>query len=167
MKNSHRRRRASFVVAVSVLALSLAGVPSALARPAAAGGPADGHTLGGLTSQHWPVVVEISRNGKRIPMITAGLDLTCTSGTDLPIPDRWVNVPIGPGGAVSASVNLVPSSSSGSGVSLAGGTDTMIGRFNRKRGTFSGVWRAEATFSMSNGQTDDCNSGAVSFSAIL
>jgi hypothetical protein len=166
LKNSYRRRRVSLVVLAFVLPAALAGTPSAIARPAASASPGDGQTLGGLTSQNWPVVVKISRNGKRIAMIRDAVDLTCTSGVDLTLPDGWRNVPIGPGGAVSASTNVPPSPSAGSGTSLTGGRDTLTGRINRTRGTFSGVWQIELTFSLSNGQTDDCKSGAVTFTAV-
>jgi hypothetical protein len=165
-KDSHKRRRLSLGVLAVAVAAGLAGAPPTIAHPIRSAGPADGHTLGGLTSQHWPVVVQISRSGKRIPLISAGIELTCTSGLDLPIPDRWGNVPIGSGGAVNASTTVAPDSS-GSGVSLTGGTDRLTGRYNRKQGTFSGVWRVELKFSLGNGRTDDCKSGAVSFTAVL
>jgi hypothetical protein len=161
LKDSITRQHGSLVLLAFVFSLGL--VSPAMARRVVPASPADGQTLGGLTSQQWPVVVEISRTGKRIPLISAGIDLTCPSGLDLPIPDQWDNVPIGPGGAVSASMNVPPDP----GASLSRGTDTLTGKFNRKRGAFSGVWRVEARFSLSNGQTDDCQSGAVTFTAVL
>lgn len=162
-KNSYQRRPASLIVLAFAVAACLAVAPSAVARPAVSAGPANGHMLGGLTSQQWPVVVEISRNGQRIPMISAGLVLTCTSGAIVPIPDQWDMLPIARSGAVHAFTNLLPDPSAG----MTGGTDSLTGRLNRKRGTFSGTLRFEMTFSLSNGQTDDCKSGPVTFTAVL
>jgi hypothetical protein len=52
-------------------------------------------------------------------------------------------------------------------VSLTGGSHSFIGRLDRKRSTISGAWRLQLNFQASGGQTDQCDSGRVPFSARL
>jgi len=132
-------------------------------QPASA--PVAGRVLGGATSQTWPVVLAISGDGKSVNAALAGLVLSCSSGASLPLVDGWAKLPIGPNGSVHAAAAIPPSS--GSGVSLTGGSHSFTGKLNRKRATFSGVWQLQLAFSLSNGQTDQCDSGRVSFSARL
>lgn len=128
-------------------------------------GPAAGQVLGGLTSQGWPVVMQVSQNGKRIDDIVIGLDMRCTSGETFSTQDGFVHLRIGPTGQVRGAVTVPPSSQSGS--SFAGATQSLTGKLNRKRATFSGAWRLHVMFSLSNGQTDTCDSGRVTFAARL
>jgi hypothetical protein len=127
--------------------------------------PSAGNVLGGFTSQGWPAVVEISKNGKRIEVVGIGLDMSCTSGSQFGLRDGWTRLPFGPGGKIHASVVVPPSPSSGE--SLTGGSDSVTGTLNRKRSTFSGVWDLVLTFKDSTGHADKCDSGRVTFSARL
>jgi hypothetical protein len=136
------------------------------ARPASAPGP--GRVLGGFTSQGWPVVVVVSKNEQRIAALEAGLEMSCASGVQYSTLDYWLRLPIGARGKVKLAAAIVPiPSSAGATESLTGGTDSLAGKFNRTRTTFSGVWQLHLTFSSSSGTTDTCDSGAVNFSAVL
>jgi hypothetical protein len=61
----------------------------------------------------------------------------------------------------------IPASAGNSTVSITGGTDTFMGRLNRAQATFTGSWQLHLNFVMSNGQTNQCDSGHVAFSARL
>jgi hypothetical protein len=127
--------------------------------------PTAGHVLGGFTSQGWPVVLEISGNGKRIALVATGLDMGCTSGSGGPLEDGWQQLPIRAKGKVHAAITLPPFA--GATVSITGGSRSFSGRFNRARSAFSGQWRLHLDFKYSNGQTDHCDSGRVTFTATL
>jgi hypothetical protein len=124
-----------------------------------------GMFLGGLTSQSWPFVIQPSKNGKAVRFAAAGLEMTCTSGDQFGVPDGWAHLPISRNGAVHISGAVQPSP--GSTVSITGGNDSFTGRFNRARTEFSGVWDLHLNYSMSNGQTDSCDSGQVKVAAVL
>jgi hypothetical protein len=170
--DSGRRLGRAGAVAMLVAAVPLAaaseGSASGLSGRAATrpvqpnAGPASGRVLGGFTSQRWPIVVAISKNGGNIQMIGTGLVLTCSSGDSFPIPDRWEKLAIHTDGAVRAAVTI-PASPSGSGPSITGGSDTLTGRMNRRRATFTGVWQLHLTLLLQSGQTDQCDSGLVTF----
>lgn len=156
----------------TVSARGLADQDSVPARAATAGTnaqavavPAAGRVLGGFTSQGWPIVVEISKNGKGIPLVGAGLEMRCASGNRYPLEDGWEQLPISTSGKVHAAVTIPPSA--GSSVSLTGGSDSLTGRVNRQRSTFSGVWQLHLTFGESSGQSDHCDSGRVTFTTRL
>jgi hypothetical protein len=135
------------------------------ARAAAAGSVA-GKVLGGFTSQGWPVVVVISSNGKRIVDTRIGLDMTCSMGDNFGLRDGWVQLPIARSGKVKVSFGIAPWSSGT--IKLLGGSDSLTGKLNRKRWTFAGTWKLHLTFQdTSTGQVDQCDSGQVSFNAIL
>jgi hypothetical protein len=151
---------------------SLAQAASA-AVPKTTISPAAGRVLGGLTSQHSPVIMEISKNAKRIDLAAANLELTCTSGDQFWIPDGWGRTPLSANGSVNLHVTVPPQTSGGSnGVTLTGGSDTFSGKLNRKAATFSGTWRLQLTYSMTSTTgttptTDSCDSGAVTVKAKL
>jgi hypothetical protein len=121
--------------------------------------------LGGFTSQNWPVVLEVSSSGKRIGLAATTLAMSCTSGVSFPLGDGWQRLTIGPGGKVRA-LFTIPASA-GSTVSITGGTDSFSGTLDRKRAMFTGSWDLQLNYSMSDGTTDQCDSGRVTFAARL
>jgi hypothetical protein len=138
---------------------------AALAKPKETAMPAAGKVLGGFTSQSEPIVLEISKKDKRVDLAGTALDMTCTSGDQFTTADALVRLPISKQGKVHMTLVIPPSS--GSPTSITGGTDTFSGKLNRENATFSGVWQLHLTFSLSGGQTDQCDSGRVTFKARL
>jgi len=124
-----------------------------------------GRALGGFTSQSQPVVLEISKSTKRLELAVADLQLTCSSGGQLIVRGGWLALPISASGQVHASRLIPPSGGSASAVT--GGSDNFSGKLNRKKATFSGTWQMQVAFSMPSGQTDQCQSGRVTFRARL
>jgi hypothetical protein len=127
--------------------------------------PSSARVLGGFTSQGWPIVVLMSKSGKKIAVIGAGLAMSCRSGLRYPVNDGWVHVPIGANGRVKATTSFTPSP--GNPNSLTGGTDSLSAKFNRTRTSLAGVWRMHLNYSSSTGRADACDSGAVTFTAVL
>jgi hypothetical protein len=121
--------------------------------------------LGGFTSQEWPVVVDFSKNHKQIRLVEAGLEMKCGSGTSFAELDGWTHLPIAANGRVHISSQIAPQV--GTSASLTGGTDTFSGQFNRQRTKLTGTWELRQTFSLPNGQTDECDSGPVGFALVV
>jgi hypothetical protein len=141
---------------------------AAVSQPKTTTSPAAGRVLGGLTSQQAPVILDISKNSKRIDKAVTDLQLTCTSGDQLWFPDSWSRSPLDSHGSVSMHLTIPPDTSGGTnGVTLTGGSDEFSGKLNRKTATFSGNWQLQLSFSMSDGTTDQCDSGLVTFRAKL
>ena len=139
---------------------------AALAKPPAPVLPASGKVLGGLTSQHQAVVLMIAKKDKQIAQTVTALQLKCTSGDQLLLPDGWVKLPLTKSGAVSVSITVPPSGTTP--VAITGGSDTFSGKLNGKKATFSGKWELKLNFSdSSTGQTDQCDSGVVTIHGVL
>ena len=158
----------------SVRASLAQAASAAVPKPKTTVSPAAGRVLGGLTSQHSPVIVQISKNAKQIEVAAANLDLTCTSGDQFWLPDGWEHTALSTNGSVSLHVTVPPDTSGGSnGVTLTGGSDTFTGKLNRKAATFSGTWRLQLTYSVASTTagapptTDSCDSGSVTFKTKL
>jgi hypothetical protein len=140
-------------------------VAAALAKHSVRATPAAGKVLGGFTSQHVPVVLAIAKKDKRADIVGSVLNMTCTSGDQFFVPDGWVKLPISHAGAVKGAITI-PASPGGTG-SVTGGTDTISGTLNAKKATFSGRWEMHVSFSTSTGRDDQCDSGQVTFRAVL
>lgn len=156
---------AAAVMAAGASADTMSGAAVPRAGTANISSSGAGTILGGFTSQGWTVVVDFGKNGKRIRLIAIGLDMKCTSGDQFSTEDGFANVAIAPSGRVHAT-SKIPSSP-GPTESLTGGSDSLTGRFNRKRSAFQGTWELHLSFQSSTGQTDECDSGRVSFAANL
>lgn len=117
--------------------------------------------LGGFTSQNEPVVIHVAKSWKTIPLMRIALDMQCASGTTVTVPDAAGRLQVGAHGRVRATYSF-PSANG-----IQSGTDSLTGTLNRHRETFSGVWHLQLTLSASNGQSDSCDSGPVTFTAAL
>lgn len=124
-----------------------------------------GMALGGFTSQGWPVVFELTHNARLVIIGATGLNLTCTSGDQFPVEDGWQLLTIAKNGRVNASEQIP--GQQGQGANLTGGSHSVTGRFNRQRSTFRGTWRMQLNFTNTDGTTDTCQSGPVTFSLTL
>jgi hypothetical protein len=118
--------------------------------------------LGGFTSQRWPVVFEVAHGGKQIPIAAVGLDLNCTSGVQFSTEDSFGHLQVAKNGRVHE-VDVIP----GQGSDFLGGSHSLTGHLDRRRGTFQGVWQLQLNFVATDGSTDNCQSGTVAFGATL
>jgi hypothetical protein len=121
-----------------------------------------GSGIGGFTSQDLPIVVKLSRDGRRVARTMVALELRCDSGDRFWIPDEYENLRISRRGRFSDSF-VLPPTPNGGGETLAV-TSSLSGRANAARTIVSGTWRMTATFhDTSSGVDDVCRSGKVSF----
>jgi hypothetical protein len=142
---------------------------AAAVKPPANVLPAAGKVLGGFSSQQMPVVFQIARKDKRINLAATALNMTCRSGDQFVAPDSWVKLPLTKKGVVNELVQIPPlTPTPGSTVVVTGGTDRITGKLNAKQATLSGTWELQLDFSMpGTNQTDQCDSGRVTFKAVL
>src|SRR3954470_5818586 len=131
------------------------------AASAASARPSMGGIFGGYAAKDWPVVIEISRNGKRVKRAVAGLESPCASGAMLSVPDEWRNVPIrkrhfkGDYDNAETEGGLVYQY-----------TASISGGLNGKRTKVSGTWSSRVVVRGATGATvDTCRSGPVAFTA--
>ena len=103
-------------------------------RVARAADPAAGRVLGGVTSQHWPVIMTLSSNGRQMGGQVA-IDLHCTSGGSFTAWDGWTGIAVPASGSVNVEQAFPPIAGSGGSDSITGGLHTLKGKLNRKQGT--------------------------------
>jgi hypothetical protein len=156
------RRVGAVGVAVAV-ATSLTVAPSE-AGSARIGKAAPGVVYGGVTPQNWPVVIEVSKDKRKVVRASIGLLLTCTSGVSFGFPDAYRRVPLSKKGRFNASFGPMP-------IAHADGTSTdlqgsVTGATNANRTTMSGTWQVTGVDHDAAGAvTDTCDSGKVAWKA--
>lgn len=125
---------------------------------------ATGNTYGGRTSQGMPVVVEMSANRRKIVRAVAVVELTCTSGSGIVIPDEYTRLPVSRSGRFSVRFGPVTQrNDDGTTIDLEG---RMSGRLNSTKTRITGTWQFKATDHDATGAvTDTCDSGSVSWRA--
>jgi hypothetical protein len=143
--------------------LSLNAIGASLQRQAVAkinGAP----ILGGFTSQGGPVVLEISKDAKRLQSAETALIMRCTSGSRFVYAEAAFRLAIKANGRVHISATTSTNDASGDVIKTSHSFSATI---NRRRWTASGVWRVHLDVTLSSGNTDSCDSGSVSFQARL
>jgi hypothetical protein len=156
-------RRVSAVGVAVAVAMSLTAAASE-AGSAGIGKTAPGVVYGGFTPQNWPVVVEVSKDKRKVVRASIGLLLTCTSGVSFGFPDAYQSVPLSKKGRFSASFGPIP-------IAHADGTSTdlqgsVTGATNARRTTMSGTWQVTGVDHDAAGAvTDTCDSGKVAWKA--
>ena len=157
-----RRRtwlRAGLVVAAAVALHGFGGS----AQAAAGGGSTGGDiVLAGFTSQHFPVFFKVSSDGKTVLADGIAISMTCASGATLVWHDTFGRVPIHRNGRLHASFASPTILQNGTASSAR---DALSGRLSPRHSQLTGTWQLAAKFSFSDGTSDQCDSGPVSFSA--
>jgi hypothetical protein len=139
--------------------LSVCGVLAATA-PAAT----TGTVLGGETSEGWPVVVELSKNGKQVVRASAGIHLTCKSGGVVNVPDVYRKLTVSPSGKLGT--NFGPTTQRNDDGTTTDYEGSISGKLNKARTSASGTWTLKWTDHDTAGAiTDTCESGSVSWKA--
>jgi hypothetical protein len=154
-----RARAAALAPAVATLAL-VATSPMG-AELALAGGPSAARTFtgvyGGMTSNGWPVIAEVSRDGRRLRRIVGAIAADCSQGGGYTIPAQWRDLRISRSGAFRASYEDTDVAD-GVEITLS---ETLTGKLNRARTRITAVWRAAASYRAPDGTVDVCDSGAL------
>jgi hypothetical protein len=120
-------------------------------------------SYGGVTSQDFPVVVDVNRRRSRVVRAVIAIRLSCTAGGFVVTPDGYTKLSIRRG-KFSASFGPTPQRNpDGTTTDFEG---TISGTFNSKRTKVSGTWAFKATFRDAAGAvTNTCDSGSVSWRA--
>jgi len=163
-----RQRRIGWAFAVAAGALvvspltAAAGTEQGGSRATTAG--AGGTVYGGVTAQDFPVVVETSKNGRKVVKATIAIRLTCTSGGVVILPDGYTAMSVSKKRKFSASFGPVTSrNDDGTTTDFEG---SISGAFNKARTKASGKWSLKATDHDASGAiTDTCDSGSINWRA--
>lgn len=165
-----RQRRIGLICAVAGGALVMVVSPlAAAARPEhgtarATTAGAGGTVYGGVTAQRFPVVIETSKNGRKVVEATIAIRLTCASGGAVILPDGYRGLSVNRKRKFSASFGPVTSrNDDGTTTDFEG---SISGAFNKARTKVSGKWSFKVTDHDAAGAlTDSCDSGSVSWTA--
>jgi hypothetical protein len=152
-------------LAIALLATAaLAGVAAPSQGSSASSRAATvGKSYGGVTSQDFPVVVDVNRRRSRVVRAVIAIRLSCTAGGFLTVPDGYTKLSIRRGKFSASFGPVVQRNPDGTTTDLEG---TMSGTFNSSRTKVSGTWAFKATYRDPAGTvTDTCDSGSVSWSA--
>ncbi len=159
-----KRALASVGVAAGIaLAVPLAAPASTHNGTAVAAKAVPGVVLGGTNSQGWPVVLEVSKNGRRVVKAISGLRLNCTSGSFASLFDRYGQLTIKKNRKFAFAFDpTTERNDDGTTTEFVG---SISGTFNKARTKASGRWQLKATERDAAGTvTDTCDSGSVSWS---
>ena len=147
--------------ALALFTMSPMGAELAMADEPTAAQFSSGSILGGATSNGWPVVVELTRNGRMIKHAVAALSADCTQGGRFIYPSEWAFLRISRSGTFRTSWEDTDVYD-GTQVHL---TETFTGKFNRARTRLTATMRASTTFRMPDGTEDVCDTGALKITA--
>lgn len=163
-----RQRRIGWACAIAAGALVVSPLTAA-ARPehgsSRATTAAAGATVyGGLTSQGFPVVIETSKNRRKVAQATIAIRLTCTSGGAFAVPDGYTGMSVTKKRKFRASFGPITSrNDDGTTTDFEG---SVAGAFNKSRTKVSGRWSIKATdHDASGATTDTCDSGSIRWTA--
>ena len=161
------------MLAVAALATIAAAAPLAAAQGATTSKAkvTQGVFYGGVTAAGYPVVIQLSKTGKKVVKATIGLELTCTTPGDVTLPDTFKNLPISSTGKFSYTYG--PEEVVGdpaTGVSKVQVSGSITGKVNQAKTRVNGTWNQKiVAFSAADptGATilDTCDSGVVSYTA--
>jgi hypothetical protein len=123
-----------------------------------------GTVYGGVTAQRFPVVIETSKNGRKVAKATIAINLNCTSGAVVTLPDDYAAIKVSKRRKFSASFGPVTNrNDDGTTTDFQG---SMSGKFNKSRTKVSGTWSFKVVDHATSGAiTDTCDSGSVSWKA--
>ncbi len=147
-------------VLASARGLSRTSFAAMPARAHVASVPKATYMLGGITSQGDPVVVAVSHRATSVDARIA-LDMKCTSGQTV-FTDRTFPLPVRRNGAIPGYNLTIPADPKDG---ILGGSDAFHGQMNAGRSRLTGQWRLRMLFQNSDGSTETCDSGAVTFTA--
>jgi cyanophycinase-like exopeptidase len=142
-------------------------IPVATAAPASVVTPsatAVGNTYGGVTSQGFPVIVDMNATRRQVVRVVAAIDASCTSDAGLTIPDRFTKVAVTRSGKFRVVYGpYVVRNDDGTTTDWQG---RMTGLLNDAKTKIAGTWRLIAVYHAAAGAvTDTCDSGLLTWRA--
>jgi hypothetical protein len=144
-------------LAVAAATLAAAGfAPPALARPA-------GVTYGGKTSAKWPVMLQLSHDGRQVTYAVAAWNAQCTDG---PYSDyeEFGHIPVSARGTFSKAYDSGDVQNGSATAHFAG---SISGKVNKRRSKIRGTVRVMQSYKdPSSGVDSTCDTGALAYVAI-
>jgi hypothetical protein len=131
-------------------------------QPLGYGSQSSSYAFGGLTNHGGPVVLDVTRNGRRIKRADGALDLRCSNGDAFIIVDSWRNIPISRRGSFRVSAQDTDPGPDGTTVDAS---FSFAGKLNRRRTRLTGTWRAQLVERSPDGSQISCDSGTLRFAA--
>ncbi|MDX6680223.1 MAG: hypothetical protein QOG94_262 [Solirubrobacteraceae bacterium] len=152
------------VAAVTPLAAAQGATTKAKAAP--------GVFFGGVTAARYPVVIQLSKTGKKVVRASIGLELTCEMPGDLTLPDSFKDLPISKAGKFSNSYQETPDTvpDPATGISKIQFSGSITGKLNAAKTTIKGTWSQKIVAYSAADPTGatvlyTCDSGAVNYTA--
>ena len=135
--------------------------PSSVVTPSAT---AVGSTYGGVTSQGWPVFVDMNATRRVVVREVAAVVLKCTSGGRFTVPDRFTRLTVTKGGKFHVVYGpFTQRNDDGTTTDFQG---RMTGALNDSKTKIVGTWRMIASDHDATGAvTDSCDTGLLTWSA--
>ena len=161
------------MLAVATLAALAAAGPIGVAQGASSKSKVtQGVVFGAVTSQDFPIVIELSKTGRKIVRATIGLDLKCaTPDVSLTIPDGVRNVAVSASGKFTAEqpVTREPANTA-TGTPAYDFSAKFTGTVNKARTRIKGSWQRKLVLYNPADPTatqilDSCDTGVLSFTA--
>lgn len=142
--------------------MAVAAVQPADARTTAAAKA--GNTYGGVTSQGYPVVVDMTSNRRKLVRAMAAMELPCTSGATAFLPDEYTGLPVTKKGKFGTAFGpLTVRNDDGTTTDIEG---RISGKLNAAKTKIAGGWQLSLTDRDAAGAvTDTCVSGSVTWKA--
>jgi hypothetical protein len=141
--------------------MSPLGAELALANGQSAVQRSPGVIYGGLTSNEWPVIFEVTRNGGMLKRVVGAISADCSQGGGFTFPSQWRYLRISKSGAFR---DTYDDSYLNEGVEVTV-SETFAGKFNRARTRVTATWRAVTTFRLPDGTVDVCDTGSLRVTA--
>jgi hypothetical protein len=156
------RMRARVIALVpAVWALAAVATSPVGAELALADGPSAARSAtvvyGGTTSNGWPVVADVTRDGRMIKRIVGAIPVHCSEGGDFSLPSQWRYLRVSRAGAFKASYE---NKDVEEGVEMTV-SERLAGKLNSARTRISATWSLSMTFKNPDGTVDVCDSGTL------
>jgi hypothetical protein len=154
------------MLAIAALTSLAAAGPIAIAQ-----GATLGTVFGGVTAQDFPVVIQLSKTGRKVVRADIGLDLKCQMPPDITIPDGVKAIPVSAAGKFSAEqpVTRIPADPV-NGVPALEISAKLTGAVNKARTKIKGTWQRKVVIYDPNDPTgvavlDTCDTGVLRYTA--
>jgi hypothetical protein len=159
------------LVGAALASLAAAG-PVAVAQGAAAKTKVkvvQGVFFGGVTTQDYPVVLQLSKTGRQVVKANIVMDMKCKVPPDASLPDSYTKLPIGATGKFSftAPVARIPANPT-AGTPALDVSGSITGQVNKAKTTIKGTWQLKVvaydpTDPTGMGVLDSCDSGPLKY----
>jgi len=160
------------ILALAVLAsCAIAGPITAAQASAGSSRVTRGVVYGAVTSQGYPVVIKLSKTGRKVVKASIGLELKCQIPPDITLPDDVSNIAVSAAGKFAAEqpVTRIPADPA-TGVPALDVSAKLTGQVNKARTRITGTWERKIVIYDPADPTvtkvaDTCDSGVQRFTA--